>query len=410
MPDALGARLVRLAALLTLLSGTVSCSEGEEGLGPAEAYVLLRPVSPPEKSAGGLPVVEKLDLREEPATTVAQLIGDGFAAEMVRSVHLAKQLVRAVEVDGKRYPEEVRRSAALPLAMVIGIDTTAAEAGGGRAAGLAFRRWLRSPQDHALLAFLGLPATLADDRALIQTLSGRLAAHAAGFVAGPAATPGSGAAASPPLVEGFRMAMEVISREWRSPQGRNTSLRSTAGSLKQRSLFADVRDNQAVMAGEDGRGGLRPAAELLVNPRVIATVIYRLAQTRLVANRVGPAEMYRPFIEGALPEGVSGGQVLGPIRNFVAKLFTAWSRAILAGRPPADGADLVNAYVTEFPDERPEVLRIFLVTTYAATVKPGGVSRRPDDATAAVAEIGAITEDLAAGRRTLKDAVSAGGK
>src|SRR5687767_6532098 len=127
MHVALRARLLPLASLLTLT--LVSCNEGEEGLGRAEAYLLLRPVTPAEKSPGGLPVVEKLDVRQEPATTVAQLIGDGFGAEMVRSVHLAKQLVRTAEVGGKRYPEELKRSAAMPVALVIGLDTTAAESG-----------------------------------------------------------------------------------------------------------------------------------------------------------------------------------------------------------------------------------------------------------------------------------------
>jgi hypothetical protein len=125
-----------------------------------------------------------------------------------------------------------------------------------------------------------------------------------------------------------------------------------------------------------------------------------------VGNRVGPPEIYRPFFSGSLPEGVSGAQVLGPIRNYVAKLLTAWSRAILEGRPPVDGADLVEAYARLFPDERREVLRIFLVTTFAATVKPGGISRRPEESTAAVAEVTALTEDILAGKRRLKDAVA----
>ena len=391
-----GARLLALT-LSVSLPLVAACSSGEGALGPAEAFLLLSPVTPAAKSPGGFALVQKLDMQEEPALSVARLAADGFSGEIVRCVHLAKQLVRGTEVNGKRYPDPLRASAALPLALVIGLGGEDVPAG-KRNTGLAFSRWLRDPQEFPQLAWIGLPATLQDDRALIQSLSGRVAAHAASFVAGDDPR-------SAPLVEAFRMAMEVIAREWRSPRGGGTGVRSTSGTLKQRSLFSDIRENEAVMAQVEGRpSGLRPPAELLSDPRVTATVLYRLAQTRIVANRVGPPEMYQPFNQGPLPEGVSGGQVLGPIRNFVAKVFTAWSRATLAGHPPADGADLIKAYTAAFPDEQREVLRIFLVTTFAATVKPGGVSRKPEDATAAVAEIAALVEEVVAGRRTLRDA------
>lgn len=366
---------------------------GKTDLGPAESHLILAPVSPAKKSSSGLPVVEQLDIKRDPALAVARLTADGFAMEMVRSVYLAKQLVRTVAVAGRRHPEDLRAAAALPLALVIERRSGPAPA---VARGLAFERLLGEPQEYPLLTWTTLPTTLADDRALVQTLSGRLAVHAAHFVTG-------GEAASAPLVEAFGLAMEVISREWRVAQGAGMALPTTAGTMKQRTVFADIRENHAVMSGED-RQSLRPPGELLADPRVVATVIYRLAQTRAVANRVGPPEIYRPFFEGTLPEGVSGAQVLGPIRNFVAKLFTAWHHALLSGRAPRDGADLIEAYTRLFPDERREVLRIYLVTTFAATVKPGGISRRPEESTAAVAEVTALTEDIVAGKRTLKDA------
>jgi hypothetical protein len=386
-------RSVALVAGLTCLA--FGCGKGT--LGPAESHLILVPVSPAARSPGGLPVVRPVNIERDPGLAVARLTADGFASEMVRSVYLAKQLVRTAEVSGQRHPEAVRAAAALPLGLVIETESGAAPAA-ALSRGLAFERWLGAPEEHPLLTWTALPATLTDDKALVQTLSGRLAVHAASFVTGEQR-------GSAPLVEAFGMAMEVISREWRVSRGAGTALPTTAGTMKQRTLFADIRENHAVMSGEDRRD-LRTPAELLADPKVIATVIYRLAQTRAVGNKVGPPEIYRPFFSGSLPEGVSGAQVLGPIRNYVAKLLTAWSRAILESRPPVDGADLVEAYSRLFPEERREVLRIFLVTTFAATVKPGGISRRPEEATAAVAEVSALTEEILAGKRTLKDAVT----
>jgi hypothetical protein len=170
-----------------------------------------------------------------------------------------------------------------------------------------------------------------------------------------------------------------------------------------------VRENHAVFVHDPGHERsdvLRPAAELLADAGVAATVLYRLAQAKTVGSVVAAPEIYRPFVREKLPEGISGAQVLGTIRNFNAKLFSAWGQAVLAGRPPADIVDLLEAYGALFPRERKEVLRIFLVTTYAGTMKPGGISRKPEQATAALAEVAALVDAVVAGKRTLRDAAA----
>ncbi|MEP6654747.1 MAG: hypothetical protein ABJA82_15395, partial [Myxococcales bacterium] len=98
--------------------------------------------------------------------------------------------------------------------------------------------------------------------------------------------------------------------------------------------------------------------------------------------------------------------VLGPIRNFQVKLLCAWAGAILAGHPPRDLIDLIAAYGDALPAERAEVNRIFVVTTYGSTVKPGGVSPKAADATGALAELTALSAEVTAGRRTLRAALS----
>ena len=75
-----------------------------------------------------------------------------------------------------------------------------------------------------------------------------------------------------------------------------------------------------------------------------ATVLYRLAQSKTVGRKVAPDEVYAPFVKDRVPEGVSPAAVLGPFRNFQAKLLSAWGRAVLEGKPPRDIADLVEAY------------------------------------------------------------------
>jgi hypothetical protein len=368
----------------------VACQGGADGaLGPAESFLLLAPVA----HTGAL--VRPMELGSEPALTLGRVLNDGFASEMVRTVHLAKQLVRRSGAPvAAIYTDEVRAAAAEPLCLVVGRDEPQPVS-----RGLAFERWARSPQERPQLRWVGLSANIEGDKALVQTVTGRLAAHAAAWIVGGAAT-----GPAPPLVDGYRMAMEVIAREWRAGTGSATALPSTAGTMDQRRLFARVRENAAVL-DKDGQK-LRPAAELLADPGVAATVIHRLAQTRAVANRSGPVEMYAPFVAGKLPDGVNPALVLGPVRNFQAKLFSAWAQAIGQGQPPADIVDLLQAYLSLFPAERKDVIRIFLVTTFAGTVLPGGISRAPADATLAITQLAGLTEDVLNGRRGLRDALT----
>jgi hypothetical protein len=140
---------------------------------------------------------------------------------------------------------------------------------------------------------------------------------------------------------------------------------------------------------------------MLADPGVAATVIYRMAQAKGVGHRVAPAEVYGPFVSDRVPAGVSPAAVLGPFRNFQAKLIAAWERATMRGHPPADIVDLVEAYAATLPAERGEVIRLFVITTYGATVKPGGV-RVDGDGTASLAELTALAAEVTAGRRPLR--------
>jgi hypothetical protein len=56
------------------------------------------------------------------------------------------------------------------------------------------------------------------------------------------------------------------------------------------------------------------------------------------------------------------------------------------------------------PDERAEAFRIFVVTTYGATVKRGGV--RATDAAAALPELTALAAQVAAGRLSSRAALA----
>jgi hypothetical protein len=320
---------------------------------------------------------------------------------------------------------------------VLGGDPAAArEVTGGR--GLATTGFFGGATERPGVSWIAVPAAPENDPALAQTVSARLgrsiavALAAGGLVPSPPAAPAPAPAPSPgeprpaaqvntaePLIAGFASAMEVIAREWRVGDGPRGTLAPDAGTAAQRALFADVRQNRFVMRPSDGGPPqLRSGAEMLRDPGVAATVLYRMAQSKGIGHRVAPAEVYAPFVSERVPAGISPAAVLGPFRNFQAKLISAWSRAVLRGAPPRDIADLVEAYAAELPGERAEVIRLFVVTTFGATVKPGGVamgtgpggagagaSSKGDGGSDPLPVLTALAAEVAAGRRSLRAAV-----
>jgi hypothetical protein len=392
--QAQGRRVAALAISAVMVAGAVAAGCNRQAvLGLPDSYLVYAPAVDKEgtaqRSPSGLPLFDQLALDDQRAAPLHQQIGVGIAGELIRSDYLAKELVRDLAVNGATYPAPARAAASQPTVLVVGPQLPPL------AKGFATKGFFGGTVDRPDLPWIGLRENLAEDRALPQTVSALVARRLIGRIVDPAA--------SPVLTEGYVRAMEVIAREWRVGEGPAGAVAPDAGTGTQRALFAGVRENQFAV-GPDGAP--RPAPELLADPGLAATVIYRMAQSKLVGRKVAPADVYAPFVKDRVPPGVSPAAVLGPFRNFQVKLLTAWARAALAGTPPKDIADLVDAYGRAMPDERGEAFRIFVVTTYGATVKPGGANATGPRAAAALPELTALAAEVAAGRRSSRAALS----
>jgi hypothetical protein len=377
-------------------AGLVGCHR-DDALGMPDSFLVYTPVRDAgggiARSKGGLPMVEPVGPDDARGAPLWKEFAVGFAAEALRTDYLAKQLVREADVGGHRYPDAARAAAREPTVFVLGAPATAV----GR--GLAVKGTFGRQEEHPSVVWVGLPEYPEHDRALPETLAGLLGTAAATRVAGAS---DEGAAADP-LIRGYAQSLEVIAREWRVGEGPAGAIPPDAGTVPQRTLFAAVRENRYAVRAD---GAPRPAAELLQDPGLVATVLYRLAQSKSVGRKVAPAEVYAPFVKDRVPPGVSPAAVLGPFRNFQAKLLSAWGHAVLEGRPPRDIADLVEAYGRALPAEKLEVTRVFVITTYGATVKPGGVRTSPDKPGDALAELTALAAEVAAGKLSPRAAAS----
>ena len=372
-----------------LLLVTVPACHRDHALAPADAFVVYAPAegAPP----GAAPLVVPLAPDDPRAEPLYKQLAIGFPGEVLRTDYLAKQLVRDAQEGGRRYDDTARAAGREPTAFLVG-----APDGREVERGLALKGTFGGPEQHPDVVWIGLPAYPDHDRALPQTLAGLLGRAVANRVA-------AGTGAQPPvvLVDGYSRALQVIAREWRVGEGVSGTLPPDAGTSAQRELFAAVRENKFAV-GADGKP--RPAAELLADPGLTATVLYRLIQSKTVGRKVAPPEVYAPFVTDRIPPGVSPAAVLGPFRNFQAKLLSAWGRAVLEGKPPHDAIDLVEAYGRALPAERAEVIRIFVVTTYGGTIRPGGVPLPAADPGSALPELTALAAQAAAGKVSLRAA------
>jgi hypothetical protein len=401
------ARLPSLVWYLAALAGASSLtgckSNAEKHLGPPDSYLLFVPSESGTGQGAKAPLpVKKANLKTEGVLPIPKLLETGFASEMLRTVYLAGQFVREASVDGHAFPEPARKNASWPVCIVVGADQTPYARGLSIQGGF-FGGGVELPE----LTWIGIPATPARDKALVQTLAARFAAYAAHLVASGGLLDKAPAPVPRLLIDGYRMAMEVVAREWRHMPGPAGVIQVDQGTEEQRALFADIRENRFVT--DESQKALRPAQELLVSAGVAGTVLYRMAQSRTVGARVAPEAFYAPYAKDRMPPGISPAAILGTFRNFQAKLLGAWASAVLRGKAPMDVADLVEVYAAAFPVERAEVVRIFVVTTFGGTVKPGGCSLDPKDAQRTLAELTALSAEVGVGRKTLREALAARG-
>jgi len=111
---------------------------------------------------------------------------------------------------------------------------------------------------------------------------------------------------------------------------------------------------------------LRNGQQMMASEGVIATLFYRIVNEPALRNHYRDAAFYVPFV-GSRVTSDSLRQTISLYENVNLKLFVAMRRAaktIASGAPPMIA--LVNGYAAAFPDEAPEIYRVFLQTTRGA--------------------------------------------
>jgi hypothetical protein len=111
---------------------------------------------------------------------------------------------------------------------------------------------------------------------------------------------------------------------------------------------------------------LRNGQQMMASEGVIATLFYRIVNDPKLREHYRDVAFYRPFLGAAVAEDALR-QVISPYENVNLKLFVAMrrsARAIASGEPPMIA--LINSYAAAFPDEVPQIYRVFIDTTRGA--------------------------------------------
>ncbi|HET6150337.1 MAG TPA: hypothetical protein VFH68_22550 [Polyangia bacterium] len=408
----------RLLAWLAALA--IGAAPGGCGSSRDDRFVLLRrgPRAPDSPTALFYPARD-----DAGAARVRRLMSDAFAGELLRTLAMTRRLV-----DATAGRDSVRRArAATPTYLALGIsDLFQNQPYRARQIGSGW--WRESVPDGAPLVWIdddplhaelgraldrqrgaratGDPESLRDAVALEQIVEG-LGRAIADLVAPPPEGGPGRPQASDPLRDGYVLFLDVVGAEWR-PTGESAAIanavRDARAELRRAEWFAAVRANQGILRSpcthELCERHEPDADEIAQDPTVIATFLYRLAASP-AGRRLASDDLYRPFVPEAPPAGISPGRLLGSFRSFQAKLLACWDRARRDGRPPRDLVDLVEAYAGAYPEERPDVTRIFLVTTYGRTARPGGIDHRlpPQEVESRLA---ALTAEILFGRSSLR--------
>jgi len=125
------------------------------------SYILFAPVV--GKLEGALPVVRRLDIKDQAVQPLPQLLESSFAFEMLRTAYLAKQFVREASADGSVSRRAAQRLGAEPTCLVLGLERQPY----GR--GLALPQTFGGVQSRPGLPWIGLPRNPLPTKALVQT-------------------------------------------------------------------------------------------------------------------------------------------------------------------------------------------------------------------------------------------------
>ena len=117
------------------------------------------------------------------------------------------------------------------------------------------------------------------------------------------------------------------------------------------------------------RTRLKNAQQMLSCEGVLATLFYRIGTDAVLQNNFREKSFYEPFLLAPIPSAFEPWDVFTPLENIFLKQFYVWDKIKKRLTPDtATFLEFLKEWGASFPEDRPEIFKIFLMTTLGKTV------------------------------------------
>jgi hypothetical protein len=114
--------------------------------------------------------------------------------------------------------------------------------------------------------------------------------------------------------------------------------------------------------------GLKNAPQMLSCEGVLATLFHRINTNEVLQNLYRDKSFYERFLLQSFPSGIQPEDVFTPLENVFLKSFYVWDRIKERLTPEtAIFIEFINEWGNSFPEDREEILKLFVMTTVGKT-------------------------------------------
>jgi len=117
------------------------------------------------------------------------------------------------------------------------------------------------------------------------------------------------------------------------------------------------------------RTRLRNAQQMLSCEGVLATLFYRINTNPILQNNYLENAFYNRYLLRPMPADTSAKDIFTPLENILLKNFYVWDR--IRTRLNSESSipiEFIQEWVHSFPEDKEEILRLFIMTTVGKTV------------------------------------------
>lgn len=115
---------------------------------------------------------------------------------------------------------------------------------------------------------------------------------------------------------------------------------------------------------------IKNAQQMLSCEGVLATLFYQINTDQKLAQNYLKSDFYTPFLVKPIPAGTNPAQIFSPIENMMIKNFRVWYQMKNRDIPGSPFIAWVEEWCRQFPDDRDEMLKLFIQITKGVTLSP----------------------------------------